>query len=85
VPGPFGRASFLGESAPEHDPEKWIPVFRRGHAQTKEMELDDDSKKRHHAPVFQGLSSAIRNSGSRLSGEIARPPLHDQKKSHEPS
>jgi hypothetical protein len=49
------------------------------------MELDDDSKKRHHAPVFQDLSSAIRNSGSRLSGEIARPPLHDQKKSHEPS
>jgi hypothetical protein len=29
--------------------------------------------------------SAIRKSGSRFSGEIALQPLHDQKKSHEPS
>src|SRR6266403_618911 len=42
----------------EHDPEKWIPVFprdKRGtrlrgdHAQIKEIERDDDSKKSHHA------------------------------------
>jgi hypothetical protein len=24
-----------GVSRPEHDPEKWIPVFRKDHAQTK--------------------------------------------------
>src|SRR4029077_9995673 len=42
----------------EHDPEKWVPVFpatnakrlRGDHAQNKEMERDDDSKKSHHAP-----------------------------------
>jgi hypothetical protein len=33
----------------EHDPEKWIPVFRKDHAQIKEIERDDDSKKSHHA------------------------------------
>jgi hypothetical protein len=32
-----------------HDPEKWVPVFRKDHAQIKEIERDDDSKKRHHA------------------------------------
>jgi hypothetical protein len=25
----------------EHDPEKWIPVFRKDHAQIKEVERDD--------------------------------------------
>jgi hypothetical protein len=54
VPGLFGRASFLGKAPREHDPEKWVPVFRKDHAQTKKMELDD-SKKRHPAPVFQGF------------------------------
>jgi hypothetical protein len=34
----------------EHDPEKWTPVFRQDHAQIKELEHDDDSKDRHHAP-----------------------------------
>jgi hypothetical protein len=33
----------------EHDPEKWVPVFRKDHAQIKEIERDDDSKKRHPA------------------------------------
>src|ERR1700704_2399150 len=29
----------------EHDPEKWVPVFRKDHAQTnKRIERDDDSK-----------------------------------------
>src|SRR3981081_3168764 len=38
VPGPFGRASFLGAMRPlefqvfERDPEKWVPVFRRDRA-----------------------------------------------------
>jgi hypothetical protein len=34
----------------EHDPEKWAPVFRKDHAQTKKIERDDDSKKSHPAP-----------------------------------
>jgi hypothetical protein len=33
----------------EHDPEKWVPVFRKDHAQIKEIERDGDSKKSHHA------------------------------------
>jgi hypothetical protein len=37
-----------------HDPEKWIPVFRKDHAQIKEIERDDDSKKRH--PALAGMS-----------------------------
>ena len=38
-----------GKDAPlEHDPEKWAPVFRKDHAQIKEIERDDDSKKSHH-------------------------------------
>jgi hypothetical protein len=37
---------------PVHDPEKWVPVFRKDHAQTKEIERDDDSKKSHHALVL---------------------------------
>src|SRR5712672_2625783 len=38
MPGPFGRASFLGAMRPlefqvfERDPEKWVPVFRRDRA-----------------------------------------------------
>jgi hypothetical protein len=30
----------------EHDPEKWIPVFGKDHAKDKELERDDDSKKK---------------------------------------
>src|ERR1041384_3052398 len=45
------------------------------------MERDDDSKKRHHAPVFQVLRSAIRKSGSRFSGEIAHPPCTTRRRS----
>ena len=34
----------------EDDPEKWVPVFRKDHAQIKEIERDDDSRKSHPAP-----------------------------------
>src|SRR6266700_2947591 len=37
--------------APEHDPEKWIPVFGRRSCSTNKLERDDDSKKGHHALV----------------------------------
>src|SRR6266849_9472918 len=35
----------------EHDPEKWVPIFRKDHAQTKKIERDDDSRKSHPALV----------------------------------
>jgi predicted cobalt transporter CbtA len=31
------------------DPEKWEPVFGKDHAQNKNLERDDDSKKNHPA------------------------------------
>src|SRR5581483_8125007 len=33
----------------EHDPEKWLPVFRKDHAQTKSKEWDVDPTKTHPA------------------------------------
>ena len=39
----------LDEMPLAHDPEKWAPVFRKDHAQIKEIERDDDSKKSHLA------------------------------------
>ena len=47
----------------EHDPEKWVPVFRKDHAQIKEIERDDDSKKRHPAlaPACAGCRTDSRS------------------------
>src|SRR6266545_4270585 len=42
----------------EHGPEKWVPVFRKDHAQIKEIERDDDSKKRHPALVRRNAGPA---------------------------
>jgi hypothetical protein len=33
----------------EHDPKKWIPVLGKDHAQTNNLERDDDSKRNHRA------------------------------------
>jgi hypothetical protein len=46
------------QPALEHDPEKWVPVFRKDHAQIKEIERDDDSKKRHHALIDERISQS---------------------------
>jgi hypothetical protein len=46
------------QPAPERDPEKWVPVFRKDHAQIKEIERDDDSKKRHHALIDERISQS---------------------------
>jgi 23S rRNA (adenine2030-N6)-methyltransferase len=44
-----------------HDPEKWIPVFEKDHAQHKELERDDDSKNRHPAlTVYPGSPALVR-------------------------
>src|SRR6516165_7334439 len=34
---------------PEHDPEKWEPVFGKRSCSNKELKRDDDSKKNHPA------------------------------------
>src|SRR5262245_33360579 len=33
----------------KHDPEKWVPVFRKRSCAKNKIERDDDSKKRHLA------------------------------------
>jgi len=33
----------------KHDPEKWVPVFRKRSCSDKSIERDDDSKKSHPA------------------------------------
>jgi uncharacterized repeat protein (TIGR03809 family) len=48
-----GHVTPLPRSALQHDPEKWVPVFRKDHAQTKKLERDDDSKQSHPALGLQ--------------------------------
>src|SRR5262245_55794453 len=38
---------------PARDPEKWEPVFGKDHAQDKNLERDDDSKKNHTALILR--------------------------------
>jgi hypothetical protein len=45
----------MGIDLPEHDPEKWRPVFREDHAQTRKMERDDFSKKSR--PALAGANA----------------------------
>jgi hypothetical protein len=55
------RLAALPENALEHDPEKWVPVFGKDHAQTtRSWRRDDDSKGSHHALATRG--STVRNS-----------------------
>jgi len=35
-----------GKAILEHDPEKWTPVFRKDHAQTKRLDHDPISSNR---------------------------------------
>jgi hypothetical protein len=68
----------------EHDPEKWVPVFRKDHAQIKEIERDDDSKKRHHAPIERiSPSEGIGIAASEPPRAINRH-RHEPKSKHEP-
>jgi hypothetical protein len=45
------------QACPElaRDPEKWEPVFGKDHAQSKDLERDDDSKKNHPALTPTGM------------------------------
>jgi len=48
----------------EHDPEKWIPVFRKRSCSIKRIERDGDSKKSHLA--LAGFSFAFAGRGKFL-------------------
>jgi hypothetical protein len=68
----------MGRIGLEHDPEKWGPVFprdKRGtrlrgdHAQIKEIERDDVSKKYHRALAFWNeahFSDVLRGGSGRV-------------------
>src|SRR5438477_9316932 len=46
-------------AALKHDPEKWVPVFRKRSCSDKSIERDDASMKSHHA-----FSARLRSFGS---------------------
>jgi hypothetical protein len=82
------------QPALEHDPEKLVPVFprdKRGrglrgdHAQIKEIERDDDSKKSHHALVDERISPPEGISvGSSQPPRVINRHRHDPKSKHAP-
>ena len=43
------RRQAAEQAALEHDPEKWVPVFRKRSCSNKKIERDDFSSKRHPA------------------------------------
>src|SRR5712664_685234 len=47
-------------SGQEHDPEKWVPVFRKRSCSNKKIERDDDSQKSHPALAVSGSSTGRR-------------------------
>jgi hypothetical protein len=91
VPGLLAGLPFWGKAPPEHDPDRYGRVAQSGYRFSgimlkrktwSWMTIRRNVITRQYSRI---LSSAVWKSGSRLSGEIAHPPLHDQKKSHEPS
>lgn len=81
------------QPAPEHDSEK-VPVFSRDkrgtrlggdHSQIKEIEQDDDSKKRHHALIDERISPPEGISiGSSEPPRVISRHRHERKSKHEP-
>jgi hypothetical protein len=51
------------------DPEKWEPVFGKDHAQNKNLERDDESKKNH--PALALLLSPLAAGGERAKPAFA--------------
>src|SRR5207302_7305269 len=51
--------SALGGLRLKHDPEKWVPVFRKRSCSDKSIERDDDSKKSHHALMHRGRAELV--------------------------
>src|SRR5204863_7095208 len=49
----------------EHDPEKWIPGFRKRSCSNNNLERDDDSKKSHHALAARSRSTVPLTPSSR--------------------
>jgi dihydroxy-acid dehydratase len=44
----------------EHDPNKWMPVLGKDHAQTDNVERDDDSRRNHLARTSSGSLAGLR-------------------------
>src|SRR5262245_57317561 len=63
------------DGVPEHDPEKWAPVFGKRSCSSNELERDDDSKKSH--PALGDRAAGAFRSGREV---VGRPhqgaPLH---------
>jgi hypothetical protein len=64
--------SFQGRLMPslhlKHDPEKWVPVFGKDHAQNKKLEREDDSSKSH--PALAGrIHNGARDRGAAIDTE----------------
>jgi hypothetical protein len=62
--------SIRSDDALARDPEKWEPVFGKDHAQNKNLERDDDSKKNH---------PALARGAADLTGVLARAVSRTQK------
>jgi hypothetical protein len=72
----IGFISFMArDDIPEHDPEKWVPVFAcdkreafaRRSCSNKELERDDDLKKSHRAPGW--LAKGVTNDHVRVAAD----------------
>src|SRR5438105_13336481 len=54
----------------EHDPEKWVPVFRKRSCSNKKIERDDDSKKSRHALAYSGFLELAKHLIAAFDGRI---------------
>src|SRR5437588_11208493 len=63
----------------KHDPEKWVPVFRKRSCSDKSIERDDDSKKSHPALASKQIPARGKRRGAvlaeRLDDVAADPPF----------
>ncbi len=59
----------------KHDPEKWPSVFGEDHAQIKELERDDESKRSHHALADEKLCVVSPDPGGAKRADIFREAL----------
>jgi probable rRNA maturation factor len=65
----------------EHDPEKWVPVFGKDHAQINKIERDDESKKSHLALgdiaiAYETTAREAEADGKRFADHLAHLAVH---------
>src|SRR5262249_42301070 len=54
------------------DPEKWVPVFGKDHAQSKNLERDDDARRNHPAPGRMSCKTNAKHDNAARTCERAR-------------